>query len=398
MILTKLSDIFEKPISGEWGIEAANSEGVKVIRTTNFTNTGKLDLDKGVAVRKINKSIIAQKKLIPGDIIIEKSGGSPIQPVGRVVFFDINNDTYLCNNFTSILRAKQHSFPKYLLYTMLYLYKLNIVSKYQNKTTGIINFKLNDYLQNIEINFPPIETQKKIAEVLDKAQELIDKRKEQIALLDDFIQSVFIDMFGDPVSNPKGWNEIKVENVCKSIVGGGTPSKNNSNYYNGEIPWVTPKDMKSRYIRDSIDHITKDAVLNSSVKMIPPDSILMVIRSGILKRYIPIAINKCEVTVNQDMKAFIVDAEIATVQYLMFALVLLQSLLLKHVRGVTADNIEFSLIKELLIPLPPLDLQNQFAQIVEKTEQQRELLEKSLSEMENNFNSIMQRAFRGELF
>lgn len=398
MILTKLSDLFEKPISGEWGVEATHSEGAKVIRTTNFTNIGKLDLSKGVAVRNIDRSTIARKRLIPGDIIIEKSGGSPSQPVGRVVFFDINDDTYLCNNFTSILRAKQHSFPKYLLYILLYLHKLNIVSKYQNKTTGIINLKLNDYLKNIEIPLPPIETQKKIANVLDKAQELIDKRKEQIALLDDFIQSVFIDMFGDPVSNPKGWNEIKVKNVCKSIVGGGTPSKSNSNYYNGEIPWVTPKDMKSRYIRDSIDHITKDAVLNSSVKMIPSDSILMVIRSGILKRFIPIAINKCEVTVNQDMKAFIVNTEITTTQHLMFVLVLMQSLLLKHVRGVTADNIEFSLIKELPIPVPPLDLQNEFAQIVAKTEQQRELMEKSLTEMENNFNSLMQRAFKGDLF
>lgn len=282
--------------------------------------------------------------------------------------------------------------PKYLYYFCLQFNfeKLN--------TTVTIPSLTKSNLLNILMPLPPIETQKKIAEVLDKAQELIDKRKEQIDLLDDFIQSVFIDMFGDPVSNPKGWNEIKVKNVCKSIVGGGTPSKSNSNYYNGEIPWVTPKDMKSRYIRDSIDHITKDAVLNSSVKMIPSDSILMVIRSGILKRFIPIAINKCEVTVNQDMKAFIVNTEITTTQHLMFVLVLMQSLLLKHVRGVTADNIEFSLIKELPIPVPPLALQNEFAQIVAKTEQQRELMEKSLTEMENNFNSLMQRAFRGELF
>jgi type I restriction enzyme S subunit len=98
------------------------------------------------------------------------------------------------------------------------------------------------------------------------------------------------------------------------------------------------------------------------------------------------------------MKAFIVNTEITTTQHLMFVLVLMQSLLLKHVRGVTADNIEFSLIKELPIPVPPLDLQNEFAQIVAKTEQQRELMEKSLTEMENNFNSLMQRAFKGDLF
>ena len=394
-----LAEIFEKPISGEWGEEPLNVEGARVIRTTNFTNIGQLDLKKEVVTRNIDKKVVEKKRLRTGDIIIEKSGGSANQHVGRVVYFDLETDEdYLCNNFTAILRTKDIVDSKYVLYCMLNLYKKDVVSKFQNKTTGIINLKLNDYLNQAKIPFPSIKTQKKIAEALDKAQELIDKRKEQIEKLDEFLQSVFLDMFGDPVRNPKEWEVSNVNDLCVKIVGGGTPSKNIKEYYLGDIPWVSPKDVKSLSITDSMDHITEDAVKNSSTNLIPPNSLLMVVRSGILKKQIPVAINKRAVTINQDLKAFIVDNTKVSVEYILYYFLLAQKLLLAKVRGVTADNIEFRIIKELNIPVPLLHLQYKFAQIVQNTDEQRALLKKSLAEMENNFYSIMQKAFRGELF
>jgi type I restriction enzyme S subunit len=79
--MVSLKDIIQKPITGEWG---SDGEGIKVIRTTNFTNQGVLNLDKIVS-RDVSENKIAQKKLQKGDVIIEKSGGSPTQPVGRVI-------------------------------------------------------------------------------------------------------------------------------------------------------------------------------------------------------------------------------------------------------------------------------------------------------------------------
>ena len=119
--MTYLADIFNEPISGEWG-EETEGEGTKVIRTTNFTNSGKLDLSKGIAFRSISDKKVAEKRLQYGDVIIEKSGGSPAQPVGRVVFFDIEQATWLCNNFTAVLRPKQEFHPRYCFYLMYYLY------------------------------------------------------------------------------------------------------------------------------------------------------------------------------------------------------------------------------------------------------------------------------------
>lgn len=254
------------------------------------------------------------------------------------------------------------------------------------------------YLEDVEIPLPPLETQKKIVEVLDKARGLIDARKEQIRLMDELIQSVFYEMFGDPVTNPKGWEVRTVEKVCINIMGGGTPSKSNLDYYVGDIPWVTPKDMKLDLISDSIDHINQDAINNSSAKLIPENSVLMVIRSGILKRKLPVAINKRCVAVNQDMKAFIINKNFTNSEFFMYFWKSCENYILSKVRAVTADNIEFKQIKDMKYILPPCELQNEFSEKVQQIQTNKILLEMSLCELENNLSGLMQSAFAGSLF
>ena len=242
------------------------------------------------------------------------------------------------------------------------------------------------------INFPPLEEQKRIADILDKASNLIDLRKQQLEKMDLLIKSKFIEMFGDPVTNPKGWEIQRIEELCEAIFGGGTPSKSNAEYYDGDIPWVTSKDMKSILISDSIDHINDKAVLNSSAKYIPKQSLLMVIRSGILKHTLPIGINTRVVTINQDMKAFIPNANI-NVWVMFYTFKMHEKSLLNNVRAVTADNIEFSIIRNLMVPVPSLELQNQFAEFVEQVEKQKVVMQQSLEKMEMNYKALMQEYF-----
>ena len=242
------------------------------------------------------------------------------------------------------------------------------------------------------IPLPPLEVQRKIAETLDAAAALLALRKEQLAEMDNLIKSVFYEMFGDPVMNEKGWEVKTISDVCEKIVGGGTPSKNIAAYYTGSIPWVTPKDMKCILIGDSIDHITEEAVVNSTAKLIPAKSILMVIRSGILKRSLPVAINTVDVAINQDMKGFIPNS-IVKLEYLLYFFIMIEKDILKRVRAVTADNIEFSLIKNLNISIPPIILQNQFAEIVTKIEEQKALVQKAIDESQYLFDSLMNEYF-----
>ena len=185
-------------------------------------------------------------------------------------------------------------------------------------------------------------------------------------------------MFGNPIQNPMNWPEKTVSSLCNSIYGGGTPSKKHLEYYTGDIPWVSSKDMKSDYIIDSLDHITQEAVNNSSAKMVPINSIIMVIRSGILKHTLPVAINKVPITVNQDLKAFIPSSEINVV-YMARLFKMIEKDVLSGVRAVTADNIEFDTFKARKIPLPPLTLQTQFATFVQQIDK---------SKFENNYCEV----------
>ena len=396
--MVRLGDVLDEVITGEWGTAcAAGKVGTKVLRTTNFTNLGIINYDNAIE-RSIPANKIEKKKLKRYDIILEKSGGSDNQPVGRVVFFDNEtDDVYLCNNFTQVLRVKQSvAFPKYVFAVLFYLHQNGTTKLLQNKTTGIRNLQVKRYMA-LDIPLPPLAAQRQIAAVLDRASALIEKRKAQIEKLDLLIKSQFIEMFGDPVTNPKGWKRKSVTEVCANILGGGTPSKSHPEYFIGTIPCVSPKDMKSSVIKDSIDHINDDAVENSTTNLVPTNSVLMVIRSGILKRYLPVAINAVPVTINQDMKAFIPNNSV-TPQYLMYYFKAIELDVLSGVRAVTADNIDFNHFKKRRIIVPSISFQNQFADFVRQVEIQKSLLKHSLAKLELNYKSLMQKCFRGELF
>lgn len=109
-----------------------------------------------------------------------------------------------------------------------------------------------------------------------------------------------------PFVTPNNWEWVRFGEIGE-IKGGGTPSKNNSEFWEGDIPWVSPKDMKVDYISKSELSISQDAVQNSSVTLIPEESLLFVVRGMILAHTFPVAISKKEVTINQDMKAISTD-------------------------------------------------------------------------------------------
>lgn len=223
----KLQDLISKSIIGVWGDEASEI-GTYVIRTTNFTNTGNVDYTN-VVKREINEKVLDEKQLLDGDIIIEKSGGGPNTPVGRVVQFKQFDDAqYVTNNFTAILRPnKEIVDPNYLFYQLFYFYQIGRVRKYQNQTTGIYNLKLYRYL-NEDVFLPDRTAQSKTVVQLDKLRTLIAHRQESISHIDKYFKSVFLEMF---LENPtsKNWEIDSIENaqlILTSVYG--TAKKANS--------------------------------------------------------------------------------------------------------------------------------------------------------------------------
>ena len=248
-------------------------------------------------------------------------------------------------------------------------------------------------LSEIIVNVHDKEQRNHIVDVLTKCDDLIDCRKQQLSKLDELVKSRFIEMFGDPIYNEKRWLTDSVENVCSDIYGGGTPSKAHPEYYeNGDIPWVSSKDMKSSILYDSQIRINQLGVDNSTAKIVPINSVIMVIRSGILKHTLPVAINAVPITVNQDLKVFVPSQRITSL-FLMYLFKMLEKDILSGVRAVTADNIEFNSLKERMIIVPPIDLQLEFVTFVEQVDKSKFEIQKSLEKLETLKKALMQKYF-----
>jgi type I restriction enzyme S subunit len=149
-----------------------------------------------------------------------------------------------------------------------------------------------------------------------------------------------------------------------TIYGGGTPTRSNPDYYGGNIPWVTPKDMKSWEISDSQITITQQGLEESATRLIPTSSVLLVIRSGVLKHSLPVAISRRPVAINQDMKALVSDGKLLP-DYLARFLQSSAPIVLQWVRATTADNFPIDKLRALKIPLPPLNEQRRIVAILD---------------------------------
>ena len=160
---------------------------------------------------------------------------------------------------------------------------------------------------------------------------------------------------------PAHWPISPLKYLC-SFSGGGTPSKEKPEYWSGDIPWVSPKDMKSSLITSTIDNVTELAVKQSSTSLVGSGALLMVVRSGILQHSIPVAINEVPVTLNQDMKALRLNSRL-NVKYLMYFISGNQAQLLLEwgKQGATVESIEQEYLANTIFPVAPIHEQNKVA-------------------------------------
>jgi type I restriction enzyme S subunit len=400
--MVRLGEVLEDTITGEWGTDCSTDEtGVKVLRTTNFTNTGVVDYSN-VVFRNIPVQKIARKQLKYADIILEKSGGSDNQPVGRVVYFENIKDTFLCNNFTQILRVNANiAYAKYVFYYLFYIHKNGTTELLQNKTTGIRNLQTKSYFIQ-QIPLPPLDVQQKIADILDKASSLIELRKAQLEKLDLLIKSQFIEMFGETVLNPKEFKSIQIADIAK-IVSGITKGRKTKETSLREVPYMSVSNVKDGYI----DWTTVKTIAATQSEIdqyrLLPDDILMteggdpdkVGRGAIISKPLQDCIHQNHI--------FRVRLDESAILPLYFAEYLKHPRAKRYFLGCAKQttgiaSINMKQLKSMPVLLPPISLQNEFAAFVEQVEQQKKLLQQSLTQLELNYKSLMQKCFRGELF
>lgn len=228
---------------------------------------------------------------------------------------------------------------------------------FQNSSTGATIPHINrKSLEELTIPLPDIQTQNKIVAILDKAQGILNKRAKTIQMYDELLHATFLEMFGDPVKNEKGWDMIKLGElgVWKS---GGTPSRSNQKYFAGIIPWVTSGELNDLYISSTKEHISQEAIDSSNAKLISSNSLLIgMYDTAALKS----SINTTPLACNQAIAYSKIDERKCSVLYVHTAIQIGKEFFKSNQRGVRQQNLNLEMIREISIPNPEINLQHEF--------------------------------------
>lgn len=255
---------------------------------------------------------------------------------------------------------------------------------------GVIKYIKLGNLTGAKIPILPIEEQRHIADVLDKVTAQIDNCKKILQTWDLLVKSKFVQMFGDPVSNPMGWEKNKLSNECE-IITGNTPSRKIKEYYGNYIEWI-----KSDNINTSLSFLTTATEYLSQkglkvARYVEKGSILMTCIAGSINCIGNVAITDRTVSFNQQINAIVPNKNNSWFMYYQFILSkkYIQSCINMSLKGILTKN----QLSNLEFIFPPIELQNQFAEFVENVEKQKTTTQNTLNQLETLKNALMQEYF-----
>ena len=324
----------------------------------------------------------AQQKVEYGDILI-----STVRPNLRNIAI-VNDDAtnLVASSGFCVLRINDAALRRYVFYYVV----SNKFTAYLEKLTNGANYpavKETDVRKAL-IPIPPKPTQLSIVTELDKLNELIRIKKEQLKDYDALAQSIFYEMFGDPVVNEKGW-EVKTFGECFSIGAGGTPSTKVKEYWdNGTIPWIGSNMCQNCIITETDGKfITEEGLTHSSTKLLAPGTVLVALVGATIGK---VGLLRIETCTNQNV-AFIKvqETETFTSEFVYYHLMGLYGEFMKIGQG-NFKMANQGFIKLLPISLPPLPLQHSFAQKIEQIEQQKAAIQKTITDLETLLAARMQ--------
>lgn len=276
---------------------------------------------------------------------------------------------------------------KYILKT-IYFYLSGNMEILENgfKGAGLKHIS-KQYILDIEFYIPPLEEQHKIAETLDKVSDLIAKRKQQLEKLDLLVKSKFLEMFGDPILNNKGWTIKKVIEECDCMV----PGRDKPKTFTGDIPWITIDDLCLNSITYKSKQnlgLTQKEIDDVNRKAIPKDSVIMscVGNLGIC------SIAGTDMVINQQLHSFQCHRSLNNI-YLMYYLGQRKDYMNQQATSTTVLYMNKSVCNSIPTMVPPIELQNQFADFVKQTEKTKTIINQSLEKLEILKKALMQEYF-----
>lgn len=285
----------------------------------------------------------------------------------------------------------------------LYHYLSSLKSIVNNIGRGVAQNNINmTILRNFEIPLPPLEEQRKIAAVLDKISDLIAKRRTQLNKLDELVKSRFIEMFGEPISNPFGWQVKKLADVSVLITNGNTPKGGSENYVNEGIMFLRSQNVwRNRIDLEDVAYIDKDthaAMAKSSVH----DKDILITKTGRINTENSslgraALFHGADNSANINGHVYLVRLDGTVVPEYVVA-ILTGEPYRRYIRkvcvgGIDKRQINLDQVENFPIILPSIELQNQFAAFVKQTDKSKLAIQKSLEKLEILKKSLMQKYF-----
>ena len=382
-----LKNYIETLESGKRPKGGASNSGVPSLGGEHINLNGgfNLQIDKLKFVPEEYFNSLSKGIIKKNDILIVKDGAT----TGKVAYVneDFSLEKACINEHVFLVRPKKEINPKYLFYYFFSnIGQREILKDFRGATVGGISKEFID----IDMYIPKVDEQIEIIKILDKAKSLIDKRKEQIKALDELVKSKFIEMFGDVFLNTKNFEMKQIKDIV-TVVKGITykPEQVNDE---GTIVLRSSNIKGSKFDLNDIVRVNKKIDEKFLVKV---NDILMCNRNG-SERLVGKVAKIPEYNEPMTFGTFMTIVRSPYHNYL-FSFFQTEAFRrqVKMQTSVAINQISIPLLESVKVPLPPMELQNQFADFVKKTDKLKFEMEKSLKELEDNFNSLMQKAFKG---
>ena len=370
----KLKDITEVITKGTTPTTIGYSyteKGVNFIKIESITNRGEFLINKMTHISSECHTKMKRSELKENDIVFSIAGA-----IGRSAIIKKELLPANTNQALAIIRLNYSELN--IEFLLKFLKSEYIFKQFEKMKQGVaqLNLSLKD-IGELEIIYPNLEMQNKIIRSLDKAQGLRDKRKEQIEALDELVKSKFIEMFGNPISNSKGWDTKSLGDICELKAG--------KNIKAADIFEEATEELYPCYGGNGLRGYVKSYSHEGNINLIG--------RQGALCGNVKFAMGKFYATEH----AVVTQPKVEMNSYWLY-FVLTELNLNRLATGAAQPGLTVGALNEVQIPVVDIRLQNQFVDFVNQVDKLKFEMENSLKELEDNFNSLMQKAFKGELF
>ena len=364
-----------------------SKEGIPFLRVNNIQD-GKINLGDVLFIDSKTDQALARSRILKKDVIISIAG-----TIGKTAVIPANAPAMNCNQALAIIRLHNNVDPYY------FNHWLNTGDAFRqitgSKVTATISNLSLGCIKKLKIPLPPIDEQRRIAAILDQADAIRRKRQQAIALTDELLRSTFLEMFGDPVINPKGWEEVTVNDIVSAVRDGPHVSPK---YSQEGIPILSTRNIRpGKLIMEDVKYVSYETYLDLVKRFKPQCGDVLLTKGGT---------TGFAKTVDWDWP-FTIWVHVAVLrptdkiipEFLETALnspnCYEQSQ--KYTHGIANKDLGLTRIRKIKLSLPPISLQKEFCNLQQKLKVNLFTQDKSLTESNNLFNSLLQRAFKGQL-